>query len=834
MASTEAVTQVRVANLCCALEADLVNDVLKPQPGVRRIVVNTVTKIATVEHDSEQISAVDICNLLNGKLLGASLVHTGIEGEASEGTLIRRMRRQALLECLVIALQIGSICWGSLIPLIIGFCLSYSLFLSAGRALAMKKFTDVSVLMLLAAVGAVINMQWTEAVLVGTIVNASGLIQTYMGLRVTASLAEASVSTESSVAILADSRKMVEVNDLQVGDRILIRTGDSIPADGVVIDGNASVDESRLTGESIPVYKTKGSKVFSGTLIVKGALPIVEVTARVGRTQKVTDLIQEAAGQHTPLQDTVETFANRHPVSPDGALLLVPRAWGVIVLVAACPCSIVMAAPVAYMTAIVTCLRRFCGTVIKSPSVIESLAKLELGGLRQNWHVDTGALGEKGVLRLAAAVESLSPHPLASAVVNYYTGCTASYVGGSSSLPSVENYKTLDGNVGVGGSVDGKEILIGGPAMLESLRIEAEGVAEGSAATIFVVIDGQVALSLQLQDCIRPGAVEALRGLGKPTFMLTGDRASVARDVAAELGVDDYKADLRPGDKLEFIRDYQSADPKTLPLAHPKMGARISHPVMMVGDGLNDGPALALAAVGVSFASPCKAVSEKAADIIITDPNRGLFLLGQIMQLGARVRNVVRENLGIAMFTKIVVVAVGAAGYIPLWASVLSDGLCLLLVMANGARPLDWKPTNKAIMDKFAEEATAVRSAAVTTAPTKQTACSPGCRKPCCSKVEVCKKQCCSGAKTAASEEPCKKQCCSGAKTGASEEPCKKQCCSGAKTAASEEPCKKQCCSSPMVASSPQACGGAAAAATADSACGSAADQGCCAAAKRG
>ncbi|KAF4727727.1 Copper-transporting ATPase [Perkinsus olseni] len=646
---------------------------------------------------------------------------------------------------------------------------------------------------------------------------------------------------------------MVEVNDLQVGDRILIRTGDSIPADGVVIDGNASVDESRLTGESIPVYKTKGSKVFSGTLIVKGALPIVEVTARVGRIQKVTDLIQEAAGQHTPLQDTVETFAKYYtPLVVILSLLTGLYCWslerGVIVLVAACPCSIVMAAPVAYMTAIVTCLRRFCGTVIKSPSVIESLAKLELvafdktGTLTQGEHHVTStklfpaarALGEKGVLRLAAAVESLSPHPLASAVVNYYTGCTASYVGGSSSLPSVENYKTLDGNVGVGGSVDGKEILIGGPAMLESLRIEAEGVAEGSAATIFVVIDGQVALSLQLQDCIRPGAVEALRGLGKPTFMLTGDRASVARDVAAELGVDDYKADLRPGDKLEFIRDYQSADPKTLPLAHPKMGARISHPVMMVGDGLNDGPALALAAVGVSFASPCKAVSEKAADIIITDPNRGLFLLGQIMQLGARVRNVVRENLGIAMFTKIVVVAVGAAGYIPLWASVLSDGLCLLLVMANGARPLDWKPTNKAIMDKFAEEATAVRSAAVTTAPTKQTACSPGCRKPCCSKVEVCKKQCCSGAKTAASEEPCKKQCCSGAKTGASEEPCKKQCCSGAKTAASEEPCKKQCCSSPMVASSPQACGGAAAAATADSACGSAADQGCCAAAKRG
>ncbi|EER06048.1 P-type adenosine triphosphatase, putative [Perkinsus marinus ATCC 50983] len=303
---------------------------------------------------------------------------------------------------------------------------------------------------------------------------------------------------------------MVELGALQVGDRILLRTGDSIPVDGVVVEGTASVDESRLTGESIPVYKSAGSKVFSGTLIVQGALPSVEVSGRVGRTQKVTDLIQEAAGQRTPLQDSVETFAKYYtPLVVLLSFITGVYCWslerGVIVLVAACPCSIVMAAPVAYMTAIVTGLRHYFGTVIKSPSVIESLAKLELvafdktGTLTQGEHRVTSielfpaaeGLEERGALRLAAAVESLSHHPLASAVVNYYTGCTASYVGGSSSLPSVENYRTLDGNLGVAGSVEGKEVMVGGPAMLESFRIPFEKISRGAVASIFVVIDDQ-------------------------------------------------------------------------------------------------------------------------------------------------------------------------------------------------------------------------------------------------------------------------------------------------------------------------------------------------------
>lgn len=212
------------------------------------------------------------------------------------------------------------------------------------------------------------------------------------------------------------------------------------------------------------------------------------------------------------------------------------------------------------------------------------------------------------------------------------------------------------------------------------------------------------------------------------------------------------------------MRDYQSSDPKALPLTHPKMGAKIAHPVMMVGDGLNDGPALALAAVGVSFSSPCKAVSEKAADIIITDPNRGLFLLGQIALLGSRVRNVVRENLTIALFTKALVVIVGAAGYIPLWVSVVSDGLCLLLVMANGARPLSWRPNNTAIMDKFAEEATAVRSSAVAKSPTRKTLHSPRYEKPDFTSVQMCKKQCCNSSKKTPSTDACKARCCSGQK----------------------------------------------------------------------
>ncbi|KAF4652414.1 Copper-transporting ATPase, partial [Perkinsus chesapeaki] len=344
----------------------------------------------------------------------------------------------------------------------------------------------------------------------------------------------------------------------------------------------------------------------------------------------------------------------------------------------------------------------------------------------------SGTLQERDILRLAAGVESLSPHPLASSVVNYYTGCAASYVESPSTLPAVENFRTVGDNLGVAGTVEGKEVMIGGPAMLRYLGLGLEKITEGSASVLFVVIDGKVALSLELEDRIRPGAQEALKSLKKPTMMLTGDRPSVARDVAAEIGIDDYKADLRPGDKLDFIRDYQASDPKTLPLTHARMGSSIQHPVMMVGDGLNDGPALALAAVGVSFASPCRAVSEKAADIVITDPNRGLFLLSHLIVLGSRVRNIIRENLALALCTKAIVVAVGAAGYIPLWASVLSDGLCLLLVMVNGARPLDWKPSNAAVMDKFVNEATQVRSSAVPV-PVKEPS-STKCKSSCCQK----------------------------------------------------------------------------------------------------
>ncbi|KAF4662520.1 Copper-transporting ATPase, partial [Perkinsus chesapeaki] len=386
--SAETVTQVRVANLCCALEADLVSDVLRPLPGVRRVTVNTVTKIATVEHDSELISPVEICNLLNTKLLGASLVHTGLEG-ASEASALKGMRRKAGLQAVLIVLQVGAIVWGALVPLIIAFCLSFSLFLSFARALMMRKFSDVSVFLGVSLrTRKIFGMSghrnaMDRAVLVGAIVNLSGLLQSCMGIRVTASLAGIMATTETPTATLADSRKLVQVEDLEVGDRILVRTGDSIPADGKVIDGSASVDESRLTGESIPVYKSKGSEVYSGTLVVKGALPCVEVTSRVGRTQKVTDLIQEATAQRTPLQDTVDTFAKYYtPLVVIIFLAIGIYCWslerGLIVLVAACPCSIVMAAPVAYMTAIVTGVRQYYGTVLKSPTVIEVLAKIQL------------------------------------------------------------------------------------------------------------------------------------------------------------------------------------------------------------------------------------------------------------------------------------------------------------------------------------------------------------------------------------------------------------------------------------------------------------------------
>jgi Cd2+/Zn2+-exporting ATPase len=591
----------------------------------------------------------------------------------------------------------------------------YPIARSGLSALLINRDFNINLLMTLAAIGAVVIGEPLEAATLIFLFALAEALEGYTTDRARDSLRGLMELAPARAVRLgrdkdAGREETVPVEALQVGDTILIRPGERIPMDGVITVGASEVNQAPITGESLPVQKVIGDEVFAGTVNGSGALEArVTHLAQDNTLSRIIRLVEEAQSVRAPAQRRIDQFARVYTPATVGAAVLVAalppllfgqpfwdtpveRGWlyrALALLVIACPCALVISAPVTVISALTSAARR--GVLIKGGAHLETLAQvkafafdktgtLTLGEpvVTQARAVDCAAGGEceqcDDVLALASALERRSAHPLARSVV-----AAAEQRGVAGAYAAAENVEALAGR-GLQGWVNGKRVTLGHHRLFDDEHPHDEAFcqlmdeAEARGQTVMAVCDGdRVRGFIALADAVRPdsaAALSALHALDCRTIMLTGDNATAAREAARQVGVRDVRAGLLPEDKSDAVRALRD-----------EFGC-----VAMVGDGINDTPALAAANVGVAVGGAASAQAIEAADVVLMAD--GLRRLPFAVRLSRFARRLIAQNISLSLITKAVFMLLALAGLTSLWLAILGDMGVSLLVTVNGMRPL--------------------------------------------------------------------------------------------------------------------------------------------------
>lgn len=575
----------------------------------------------------------------------------------------------------------------------------YSLFRAGFRNLIRWQF-DMNTLMTIAVLGAAAIGEWQEGAVVVILFAISEALERYSMENARWSIASLMEMAPDEATIRRGAEEVtVPVEDVRVGDVMIVKPGGKIAMDGIVISGASTVNEAAITGESLPVEKAPGAAVFAGTLNGEGFLE-VEVTKRADETTvaKMIDLVEEAQAERAPSQAFVDRFARYYtpfiiavalliavvpPLVMDGAWL----DWvyrGLAVLVIGCPCALVISTPVAIVTAIGNAARR--GVLIKGGAHLEQIGRLravaldKTGTLTKGKPAVTDVIVYEGtreqLLAIAAAIEKRSQHPLASAIVR-----RAEEEGTPFLDVPVGEFQSLTGQ-GVKAVVGSETYYIGSPALLTGLIGELPGEAEQQIAvfrsegkTVMAVGTANRLLGLvAAADPLRPSApdtIAALRRLGVAEIaMVTGDHRQTAQAIGRQAGVSDVRAGLLPEEKLAAIRELKQRCGITA----------------MVGDGVNDAPALAAADVGVAMGGAGTDTALETADVVLMADD--LRQLPYTIHLGRRTLAIVKQNIAIALGFKVLALVAAVPGWLTLWLAVFADMGATLLVTLNSMRLL--------------------------------------------------------------------------------------------------------------------------------------------------
>jgi Cd2+/Zn2+-exporting ATPase len=551
---------------------------------------------------------------------------------------------------------------------------------------------DMNVLMSAATVGAVAIGQWAEAASVVVLFAAGNALQVYAIDRTRGAVSALVRLAPNEVLVRrGGSEVVIPADEVGVGDTVVVRPGERLAVDGSVLEGSSAVDEAPVTGESVPVEKGSGDPVYSGSLNGQGGL-LVEATRRAGDStlQRIARLVEEAQASKAPAEQFVDRFSRVYtPVVVAAALVLavVPPLLGasfgewfyraLALLIIACPCALVISTPVTVVSGIGAASRR--GILVKGGAALEAAGRLKAlafdktGTLTEGRPVlsRTVALDDRGeaeVLALAAALERRSEHPLAHAILSAADGAE---------LSPVSAFRSVAGR-GAEGDVDGERYLIGSPRLFAERGIALDGADEalevigraGETPVILGSSDGPLAV-FGLADSLRADAkvtVGALRESGVVEFvMLTGDAEAPARRVAEELGVG-YRARLLPEQKIEAVRE--------LVARHGDAG--------MVGDGVNDAPALAASSVGFAMGAAGTDVALETADVALMQDD--LPKLAEAVGLSRAAEGIIKQNVAVSIAIKGLFVLLAPFGLVALWLAVLADMGTSIAVTLNGLR----------------------------------------------------------------------------------------------------------------------------------------------------
>lgn len=566
--------------------------------------------------------------------------------------------------------------------------------------IAAKRFApDMNLLMVVAVCGAVGINQWAEAATVAFLFALSLTLEAWsVGRARRAVAALMSLTPPTATLLHPDGREEVVPPDrVPVGGRFLVRPGDRVPLDGRVTQGTSGVDQAPITGESLPVPKSPGDEVFAGTINGDGLLT-VESTKPASDTTlaRITRMVGEAQSRRSPSEQWVETFARYYTpivMLAAVAVLLVPpllfaQPWGpwvyraLVLLVIACPCALVISTPVTVVAALAAAARN--GVLVKGGAYLEAPARLKAVALDKTGTLTRGKPAVVEVvplsghtaaelLEIAAALEARSSHPLARAVLEYAKG------EGTVVRPA-EDFQIIPGK-GASGRAAGGLHWLGSHRYLEERKQETpevhdrlEELSRSGRTVVVVGNDRHVCGFIALADQVRPesaAAVRALHAAGiRPVVMLTGDNKGTAGAIAKETGVDEFRAELLPADKVKAVEE--------LVAAH---GA-----VAMVGDGVNDAPAMGRATVGIAMGAIGTDAAIETADIALMSDD--LSKLAWLVGHSRRALAVIRQNIAFSLGVKAVFVVLTFAGWSSMWAAVAADSGATLLVVFNALRLL--------------------------------------------------------------------------------------------------------------------------------------------------
>jgi Cd2+/Zn2+-exporting ATPase len=563
----------------------------------------------------------------------------------------------------------------------------------AALAALRHRSLDMNVLMTLAAVGAVGIGSYAEGAWVLVLFAVGTTLESHAFDRSRRSVRELMELAPERARVLGDdgSERLLPVEEVTAGTRFAVHPGERIALDGEVVAGASSVDEAPITGESVPVDKATGSIVFAGTLNAHGALTVRATKAADDSTlARVAALVEEAQGSRAPSERFVDRFARVYTplvVAAALALIVVPVALGgdvdtwvyraLALLIVACPCALVISVPVAVVSAVGRAARD--GVLIKGGQALEDLARVRTVALDKTGTLTAGrprlaqvialdGVSDDEALAMAAAVGRRSEHPLAQALVS-----AARDRGLGVAEP--EAFEALPGR-GVVARVDGRDLWAGGPRLAadrlgtvpgEAARLEQRG----ETATVLGA-DGRALAVFGLADQPRPEAAHAIAGLRRAgvgrVVVLTGDNERVAARVAEQVGADQFRAALLPEDKLRAV---EALD-------------RIEGPVAMVGDGINDAPALAAAPVGIAMGAAGTDAALQSADVALMSDD--LARLPGAVTGARQAARVMRQNVIASLAVKAVFVVLAPLGLVTLVMAVAADMGMSLLVTLNGLR----------------------------------------------------------------------------------------------------------------------------------------------------
>ncbi|WP_447880468.1 zinc/cadmium/mercury/lead-transporting ATPase [Serratia fonticola] len=551
----------------------------------------------------------------------------------------------------------------------------------------------IETLMSVAAIGALFIGATAEAAMVLLLFMVGELLESYAANRARRGVkALMELVPEDALLIQGSVRKRVPVASLRPGDVIEIAPGGRLPADAELLNPFASFDESALTGESVPVERQQGQKVAAGSLSVDQAAQM-KVTSEPGKNaiDRILQLIEEAEERHAPIERFLYRFSRYYTPAImllAVAVILVPpllfaepwEMWiyrGLTLLLIGCPCALVISTPAAITSGLAAATRR--GALIKGGAALEQLGQVQTIAFDKTGTLTEGkptvtdvlpadGLSEQQLLAIAAAVETGSHHPLAQAIVKRAAE-------NGTALPLAEGRRALAG-IGVEGKVDGKTILISAPGKLtenqlsSEWRSQVETLETAGKTAVVVLEDGQPIGLLALRDTLRSDAKQAiaeLAQLGVRGVMLTGDNPRAAAAIANELGID-YRAGLMPEDKVNAVTELSKLQPTA-----------------MIGDGINDAPAMKAASIGIAMGSGTD-VALETADAALTH-NR-LTGVAEMIRISRATHANIRQNITIALGLKAIFLVTTLLGMTGLWLAVLADSGATALVTANALRLL--------------------------------------------------------------------------------------------------------------------------------------------------